>query len=93
MTKIKHVQGIELVDSQGISRVAAAVVLDSGACGFAAASRRYRGSTSAGALTHFFTVLRDRPVRLAMSLNERWSRKCIRLTLPIMSMVITCSPR
>ena len=51
--------------------------------------RRYFGSHSTGALAHFFTVLRDRPVRLAMSLREISSRKCIRLTLPIMSMVIT----
>jgi enolase len=37
MTKIKHVHGIEILDSRGNPTVAATVVLDSGASGFAAA--------------------------------------------------------
>ncbi|KRC28773.1 hypothetical protein ASE28_17575 [Acidovorax sp. Root219] len=45
-----------------------------------------------GALSHFLTVLRDRPVRFAISLRESWLRSLLRLTLPIMSMVITLNP-
>ncbi|RZL90362.1 MAG: phosphopyruvate hydratase [Variovorax sp.] len=37
MTSIKHIQGIEILDSRGNPTVAAAVVLESGAGGFAAA--------------------------------------------------------
>ncbi|MDM0053973.1 phosphopyruvate hydratase [Variovorax sp. J22R115] len=37
MTTIKHIQGIEILDSRGNPTVAAAVVLESGASGFAAA--------------------------------------------------------
>ena len=37
MAKIKHIQGIEILDSRGNPTVAATVVLDSGASGFAAA--------------------------------------------------------
>jgi enolase len=37
MTNIKHIQGIEILDSRGNPTVAAAVVLESGASGFAAA--------------------------------------------------------
>jgi hypothetical protein len=40
-------------------------------------------------LSHFLTVLRDKPVRLAISLWESCSRSFMRLTLPIISMVIT----
>ncbi len=54
--------------------------------------RSYLGATSPGALSHFLTVLRARPVRLAISLRESWSRSFMRLTLPIMSMVITLNP-
>jgi len=36
MAKIKHIQGIEILDSRGNPTVAATVVLDSGASGFAA---------------------------------------------------------
>lgn len=54
--------------------------------------RSYLGTTSPGALSHFLTVLRARPVRLAISLRESWSRSFMRLTLPIMSMVITLNP-
>jgi hypothetical protein len=55
-------------------------------------TRSYFGTTSPGALSHFLTVLRDRPVRFAISLRESWSRSLMRLTLPIMSMVITLNP-
>jgi len=41
------------------------------------------------ALSHFLTVLRDKPVRFDISLIESWSRNFMRLTLPTMSMVIT----
>jgi len=41
------------------------------------------------ALSHFLTVLRDKPVRFGISLIESWSRNFMRLTLPTMSMVIT----
>jgi hypothetical protein len=51
--------------------------------------RRYFGTEGAVPLSHFFTVLRDKPVRLAISLLDIPSRKCIRLTFPNISMVIT----
>lgn len=51
--------------------------------------RLYFGSTSPGARSHFLIVLRDKPVRLAISLIDNLSRKYMRLTLPNMSMVIT----
>ena len=54
--------------------------------------RSYLGTASPGALSHFLTVLRDKPVRFAISLRESWSRNFMRLTLPIMSMVITLYP-
>ena len=54
--------------------------------------RRYLGATSPGALSHFLTVLRDSPVSFAIALLESLSRSFMRLTLPIMSMVITCLP-
>jgi hypothetical protein len=49
----------------------------------------YLGAWSPEALSHFLTVLRDNPVRLAISLLESCSRNFMRLTLPIISMVIT----
>ena len=52
-------------------------------------SLTYLGVTSPGALSHFLTVLRDRPVALAIALVESLSRSFKRLTLPITSMVIT----
>ena len=54
--------------------------------------RSYLGTASPGALSHFLTVLRASPVRFAISLRESWSRNFMRLTLPIMSMVITLNP-
>jgi hypothetical protein len=42
-----------------------------------------------GALSDFLTVFQTKPVRLEISLRESWSRIFMRLTLPIMSMVIT----
>jgi hypothetical protein len=54
--------------------------------------RRYRGSSSTGALSHLRTVLRDRLVSRTISRTDLFSRKYIRLTLPIMAMVITPSP-
>jgi hypothetical protein len=44
---------------------------------------------SPGALSHFLTVLRDSPVAFAIALIESLSRNFMRLTLPIISMVIT----
>ncbi len=44
---------------------------------------------SPGALSHFLTVFLASPVRLQISPSESWSRHFMRLTLPIMSMVIT----
>jgi hypothetical protein len=52
-------------------------------------SRLYFGITQPGALSHFLTVLRDNPVSLAIKLLESLSRSFMRLTLPIISMVIT----
>jgi hypothetical protein len=49
----------------------------------------YLGTASPGALSHFLTVLRDSPVSFAMALVESLSRSFMRLTLPIISMVIT----
>jgi hypothetical protein len=49
----------------------------------------YLGAWSLGALSHFLSVLRDSPVRLAISLFMSCSRNFIRLTLPIVSMMIT----
>ena len=46
-------------------------------------------ATSPGALSHFLTVLRDSPVSFAIALLESLSRSFMRLTLPIISMVIT----
>jgi len=40
-------------------------------------------------LSHFLTVFLDKPVFLKISLIETPSRIFMRLTLPIMSMVIT----
>lgn len=54
--------------------------------------RSYLGTASPRALSHFLTVLRESPVRFAISLRENWSRNFMRLTLPIMSMVITFNP-
>jgi hypothetical protein len=45
--------------------------------------------TSSGALSQLRTVLRDNPVRLAISCNDSLSRRCIRRILPNISMVIT----
>lgn len=44
---------------------------------------------SVGARSHVRTVLRDKPVRRTISRTDIKSRKCIRLTLPTMNMVIT----
>ncbi|CAM8630558.1 hypothetical protein MCEMSEM18_02947 [Comamonadaceae bacterium] len=55
----------------------------------AGCSRLYLGTTSPGALSHFLTVLRDSPVSFAMALLESLSRSFMRLTLPIIFMVIT----
>ena len=41
------------------------------------------------ALRHVRTVLRDKPVRLAISCSDTLSRKYIRRILPNISMVIT----
>jgi len=49
----------------------------------------YLGTTSPGALSHFLTVLRDSPVSFAIAVLESLSRSFMRLTLPIISMVIT----
>jgi filamentous hemagglutinin len=57
--------------------------------GFLNASAVTLGAISPGALSHFLTVLRDRPVALAIALVESLSRSFKRLTLPITSMVIT----
>jgi hypothetical protein len=54
--------------------------------------RRYLGSSSTGALSHLRTVLRDRLVSRTISRTDFFWRKYIRLTLPIMAMVITPSP-
>jgi hypothetical protein len=51
--------------------------------------RSYFGGSSPEALSYFFTVFRAKPVRLESSLKDSWSRGFMRLTLPIMSMVIT----
>jgi len=40
-------------------------------------------------LSHFLTVVRDSPVAFAIALWESLSRNFMRLTLPIISMVIT----
>ena len=45
--------------------------------------------TSSGFLSQLRTVLRDRPVRLAISCNDTLSRMYIRRILPNISMVIT----
>jgi hypothetical protein len=47
------------------------------------------GVLSLGALSHFLTVVRDSPVAFAIALWESLSRNFMRLTLPIISMVIT----
>ena len=52
-------------------------------------ARSYRGWVAAGAFSHFLTVFLDKPVFLEISLIETPSRIFMRLTLPIMSMVIT----
>jgi hypothetical protein len=53
------------------------------------ASRRYFGAASAGAFSHFLIVLRDRLVRLAISLIDLPSRWCSARILPFKAMVIT----
>ena len=53
--------------------------------------RTYFNSSRSGSLSHFLIVLRDRLVRLAISLIGVFSRKCIRRTLAYMLMVITSS--
>ncbi|WP_375214481.1 hypothetical protein, partial [Aquabacterium sp.] len=53
------------------------------------AARRYFGAASAGSFNHFLIVLRDRLVRLAISLIYFPSRRCIARILPFMAMVIT----
>ena len=58
----------------------------------AASLRRYFGSSSTGAFSHLRTVLRDKLVNPKISRTDFFSRKYIRLTLPIMAMVITPSP-
>ena len=58
----------------------------------AVSSRRYLGSSSTGAFNHLRTVLRDKLVSRTISRTDLFSRKYIRLTLPIMAMVITPSP-
>ena len=57
-----------------------------------ASLRRYRGSSSTGALSHLRTVLRDMLVSRTISRTDFFWRKNIRLTLPIIAMVITRSP-
>ncbi|MEY4765526.1 MAG: hypothetical protein RI907_2199 [Pseudomonadota bacterium] len=54
-----------------------------------ATSRQYLGSTGCASSSHLATVFLDSPVALAISLFVFLSRRCIRLILPIMSMVIT----
>ena len=49
----------------------------------------YFGALSPGALSHFLTVVRESPVAFAIALWESLSRNFMRLTLPIISMVIT----
>jgi len=61
--------------------------LGRGELAIASFTRSYFDATSLGALSNFLTVLRDRPVRFAISLRKSWSRSLMRLTLPIMSMV------
>ena len=53
------------------------------------ASRRYFDAASAGALSRFLIVLRDRLVRLAISLIDFPSRWCSTRSLPLRAMVIT----
>jgi hypothetical protein len=57
-----------------------------------ASLRRYLGSSCTAAFTHLRTVLRDKLVSRTISRTDFFSRKYIRLTLPIMAMVITPSP-
>jgi len=57
-----------------------------------ASPRRYLGSSSTGVFNHLRTVLRDKLVSRTISRTDLFSRKYIRLTLPIMAMVITPSP-
>ena len=56
--------------------------------GFLAVARQ----APSGALSHFLTVVRDSPVRRAISERDSPSRSCILLTLPNISMVITSFP-
>ena len=51
--------------------------------------RYFGGAASLGALTHLRIVLRDKPVRFAISCSDNLSRKYIRRILPNISMVIT----
>ncbi len=53
----------------------------------------YFGSASSGSLSHFLTVLRARPVRLAISLIDLPSRKRSVLIFVLILMVITLEPR
>jgi hypothetical protein len=54
-------------------------------------TRWYFGSVPNGTFTHFFIVVRDNPVRRAISDRDMPSRKNILRTLPNISMVITLS--
>lgn len=53
---------------------------------------RYFGSTSPGSLSRFLIVLRDNLVVFAIPLIESLSHILMRLTLPIMPMVISPHP-
>jgi hypothetical protein len=55
-------------------------------------SLSYCGAIATSALSHFLTVGRDIPVTFAISLIVSFLRSRSRLTLPIMSMVITFIP-
>ena len=73
-----------LSDSFSVSWNGASVVVPS--------LRLYFGAASNGSRSHFEIVFLESPVRRAISRTDFLSRRCIRRTLPIMSMVITpCS--
>ena len=57
-----------------------------------AALRRYLGTSSTACLNHLRTALPDSLESPTISRRDCFSRKYIRLTLPIMVMVITHSP-
>ncbi len=69
-----------------LGRVSAASFADSFVA--LAVSRRYLGSTGCASFNYLAAAFLDRPVALAISLQVFLSRRCTRLTLPIMSMMI-----